>query len=149
MKVMTPLQLALIACCCRSFTLLSRVCTGSSPALFMISLAALSVVEAALLLPCLGIIKRTGKAPLELLYEKNKFVAQSVTLAFMIFFMWDCFLTSGGLAYYLDRFFSTDISRIAALFCAAAAAVYLSTLSSASIGKCSALALLFLCCFCV
>ena len=85
MKIMTPLQLALIACCCRSFTLLSRVCTGSSPALFMISLAALSVVEAALLLPCLGIIKRTGKAPVELLYEKNKFIKGRTLLVSSIY----------------------------------------------------------------
>ena len=140
MKTLTPLQLALTMCCCRLFTLLSEVRLGDSPALFMVSLAALGAVEAVLLIPCIGLIKKTGKAPLEFLYEKNTVAAQAVTVVFMGFFLWDCFLTSGGLAYYLDRFFSTDISRIAALFCAVAVAGYISSLSSSSVGKCAALA---------
>lgn len=134
-------QLYALLLCARCFSMMTFFPhSGETTLVFMMAVFGSVLLQALLLVPAAVMGAVLGKGLCHAAFEKSKPLGRFVTLLFLCFFLWDIFATSGNLAYFLDRFFSSRISRIFALVCALAVAVYIGCHSSAVLGKCAGIA---------
>lgn len=138
MNRLSPLQLAVLMVSARCFSMMTYFpYAGSNTLVFMIAMLISTALQGLLLIPAVVLCQRHEKGLCELALERSRLLGIAVTLAFLTYFLWDIFITTGNFSYFLDNYFSNQLSRIPAIFCAGAVAVYLGGLGSSSLGKCA------------
>lgn len=139
MNRLSPLQLAVLMVSARCFSMMTYFpYTGSNALVFMIAILISTAFQCVLLIPAATLCNSRQKGLCEIALERGRLLGVLVTGAFLLYFLWDIFITTGTFAYFLDNYFSNQFSRLPALICAGAVAVYLGGLSSMSIGKSAA-----------
>ncbi len=137
MNRLSPLQLAALMLCARCFSMMTYFpYSGSNTLIFMAAVVISAALQWLILLPASVICAKSGKGICGLAYARSRAAGIIVTLAFLLYFVWDVFITSGTFGYFMDNYFSNQISRVPALICAVGAAVYLGSLGSAPLGRC-------------
>ena len=137
MDRLSPLQLAALMLCARCFSMMTYFpYSGSNTLIFMAAVVISAALQWLILLPASVICTKSGKGICGLAYARSRAAGIIVTLAFLLYFVWDVFITSGTFGYFMDNYFSNQISRVPALICAVGAAVYLGSLGSAPLGRC-------------
>lgn len=147
MNRLSPLQLAVLMLCARCFSMMTYFpYTGSNTLVFMFAILVSTALQGLLLVPAAVLCANREKGLCEIALERSRVLGLLVTGAFFVYFLWDIFITTGTFAYFMDNYFSNYISRVPAIICAGAAAIYLGGLGSSALGKCGG-AMFFL--FCV
>ena len=136
MNRLSAWQLAVLMLCARCFSMMTYFpYTGSNTLIFMLAILVSTAMQWLLLLPVSAVCSRYGKGLCELAVERQRSFGLILTGAFLLYFAWDIFITTGTFAYFMDNYFSNQLSRIPAVICAGGVAVYLGGLSSSALGK--------------
>ncbi len=145
---LSALQLAALMLCARCFSMMTYFpYTGSNTLVFMVAILLSTALQWLLLLPVSVICSRYEKGVCEIAIQKNRIFGLVITSAFLLYFAWDIFITTGTFAYFMDTYFSNQISRIPAVICAGGVAVYLGGLGSSVLGKSAGIMFLLFCIF--
>ena len=145
MDRLSPLQLAALMLCARCFSMMTYFpYSGSNTLIFMVAVVISTALQWLILLPVTVLCTKHGKGICELASSNGRAAGIAVTSAFLLYFIWDIFVTTGTFAYFMDNYFSNQISRVPALICAVGAAVYLSSTGIAPLGRCGGI---FFCVF--
>ena len=145
MDRLSPLQLAALMLCARCFSMMTYFpYSGSNTLIFMAAVVISTALQWLILLPVSVLCTRRGKGICELALSRGRVLGIAVTAAFALYFLWDIFVTTGTFAYFMDNYFSNQISRVPAVICVVGAAVYLGSLGSAPLGRCGGI---FFCVF--
>ncbi len=138
MNRLSAMQLAVMMICARCFSMMTYFpYTQSNTLVFMIAMLISTALQGLLLIPAAILCSRHGKGLCEIALERSRLLGVFVSVAFLLYFLWDIFMTTGTFAFFVDNYFSNHISRIPAVICAGAVAVYLGGLGSAALGKCA------------
>lgn len=138
MNRLSPWQLAVLMVSARCFSMMTYFpYTGSNTLVFMIAMFISTALQGLLLIPAAVVCNKHEKGLCELALDRGRLFGIAVTVAFLLYFLWDIFVTTGNFTFFLDNYFSNQLSRIPALICAGAVAVYLGGLGSSSLGKCA------------
>lgn len=139
---LSAMQLAALALCARCYSMMTYFPhENNNAAVYIISVLLSSAVQALIILPAVVLAGRTGQGAIYAAGSEKPTVSKIAAALYLLFFMWDIFMTSAGFGYFLDEYFSHRVSGIAALICIAAAAAYLSGLRSSVLGKCAGITL--------
>lgn len=137
-NTLSPLQLAVIMLCARCFSMMTYFpYTSSNTLVFMLAIVASTALQGLLLIPAAVLCSKYKMGLCEIALLKSRPVGLLVTGGFFLYFVWDIFITTGTFAYFMDSFFSNQISRLPAVICAGTAALYLGGMGSSVLGKCA------------
>lgn len=135
---LSALQLAVIMLCARCFAMMTYFpFTGGNALVFMLAILLSTAMQAVMLIPAAMLCARHGKGICELALLRNRGIGLAVTGAFLLYFVWDIFVTTGTFAYFMDSYFSNQISRLPAVICVGGVALYLGSMRSSVLGKCA------------
>ena len=138
MERLTPWQLALMLVCARCFSMMTYFpYTGSNTLIFMAAILASAAIQGILLIPAVRLCSRTGKSLCSTAMCTDRTLGIAVTAAFLGYFVWDIFLSTGNFAYYTDQYFSNRVPGIPAVILACVAALYLAAMKISVIGRCA------------
>ncbi|MBQ9869809.1 MAG: hypothetical protein IJM32_09160 [Ruminococcus sp.] len=144
-NTLSPLQLAVLMLCARCFSMMTYFpFTGSNALVFMIAIAISAALQGILLIPAAVLCSRRDKGLCEIAFCTSRALGLLVSGAFLLYFIWDIFITTGTFVYFMDSYFSNQIARLPAVICAGGAALYLGGMSSSVLGKCAGI---FFCIF--
>lgn len=148
MNRLSAWQLAVLMLCARCFSMMTYFpYTGSNTLVFMAAILLSTALQWLLLLPVSVLCSKYGKGLCELALERQRTFGLMITGALLVYFAWDIFITTGTFAYFMDSYFSNQISRLPAVICAGGVAVYLGGLSSSVLGKSAGVMFLLFCLF--
>ena len=100
---LSPAALICLLLCARSFTTLTLFPVGITGGLTYMTGALIStILQAFLLIPASKLAARTRKSPYALAFERNKNFGRTVTIAFLLYFIYEAFRDIGDLAYFTD-----------------------------------------------
>jgi hypothetical protein len=137
-NTLSPLQLAVILLCARCFSMMTYFPFFKSNAVvFMLAIAASTALQGIVLIPAALLCTRHKTGLCEFALRKSRVLGRLVTGAFLLYFVWDIFITTGTFAYFMDSYFSNQIARLPAVICAGGAALYLGGMGSSVLGKCA------------
>ena len=133
---LSPAALICLLLCARSFTTLTLFPVGITGGLTYMTGALIStILQAFLLIPASKLAARTRKSPCALAFERNKNFGRTVTIAFLLYFIYEAFRDIGDLAYFTDYFFAVNMTRVMTVLCVALATVYGARLSISVLGR--------------
>ncbi|MBQ8965802.1 hypothetical protein [Ruminococcus sp.] len=120
----------------RAFSALTFFPTNMhSGLLFIAGILLAAPIHFMMILPAAKLTKY-NKADTSTVYaEAWPFISKSVKSAYLLYFLYEAFLTVGSLSYFMDYFFSVDMPRVLTVLCFALAAVYGAGQQTSALGR--------------
>lgn len=137
---LTPAALICILLCARSFSTLTFFPADTGGAAYLIALTISTLLQGLLLIPAVKLISLTKSSPLTLAADRSGNFGKAVTLAFLLYFIYEAFYDIGSLTYFTDYFFSVNMPRSVVLICLTLTAVLAARLDISVIGRTAQLA---------
>ena len=135
---LTSAALICLLLCTRCFSALTffpaQINSGTA---YIIGAVTGTAVQGLLIVPAVMLAKNYRADPCTLAFGQSKNFGRGVTLAFLIYFIYEAFFDIGNLAYFTDYFFSVNMPRTAVVIGCVLTAVLAALSSSAVIGRVS------------